>query len=102
MRLLLSFNFVSFSTLWTESFYWWEYRQFKWGLKEIQENRVTALELPDIEVRKQTGLSQVEFAARLHISHGCYRTGNKVRRSSDFNPYSGCTPKCDLKRKHSQ
>ena len=36
---------------------------------EIQASRTTELELPDIkEVREKTGLSQVEFAARLHIS----------------------------------
>ena len=37
--------------------------------KEIQASRVTELELPDInEVREKTGLSQIEFAERLHIS----------------------------------
>jgi len=37
--------------------------------KEIHISRVTELELPDIkEVREKTGLSQVEFASRLHIS----------------------------------
>ncbi|WP_104498881.1 NadS family protein [Acinetobacter indicus] len=36
---------------------------------EIKASRVTALELPDIkEVREKTGLTQAEFAARLHIS----------------------------------
>lgn len=36
---------------------------------EIQASRVTELELPDIkQVREKTGLSQVEFAAHLHIS----------------------------------
>lgn len=37
--------------------------------KEIKASRVTALELLDIkEVCEKTGLSQLEFAARLHIS----------------------------------
>jgi putative transcriptional regulator len=37
--------------------------------KEIKASRVTELELPDIkEVREKTGLTQAEFAARLHIS----------------------------------
>ena len=47
--------------------------------KEIQASRVIELELPDIkEVREKTGLSQVEFASRLHISARTYRIGNKV------------------------
>lgn len=47
---------------------------------EVKASRVTELTLPDIkEVREKTGLSQTEFAARLHISplvH--FRTGNKA------------------------
>ena len=36
---------------------------------EMKASRVTELELPDIkEVREKTGLTQAEFAARLHIS----------------------------------
>ncbi|EEY94609.1 NadS family protein [Acinetobacter johnsonii] len=36
---------------------------------EITANRVTELKFPDIkEVREKTGLTQAEFAARLHIS----------------------------------
>jgi len=36
---------------------------------EIKASRVTELKLPDIkEVREKTGLTQAEFAARLHIS----------------------------------
>ncbi|WP_316243109.1 hypothetical protein [Acinetobacter radioresistens] len=35
---------------------------------EVQASRVTELTLPDIkEVREKTGLSQTEFAARLHM-----------------------------------
>jgi putative transcriptional regulator len=37
--------------------------------KETHVSRVTELELPDIkEGREKIGLSQIEFAARLHIS----------------------------------
>lgn len=37
--------------------------------KEIQASRRTQLELPDVkEVREKMGLSQVEFAACLHMS----------------------------------
>ena len=53
--------------------------------KDIQASRVIELELPNIkEVREKTGLSQSEFAARLHISPRilqnweqgrCYPTG---------------------------
>jgi putative transcriptional regulator len=46
---------------------------------EVQASRVTELTLPDIkEVREKTGLSQTEFAARLHISLVHFRTGNKA------------------------
>lgn len=70
--------------------------------KEIQGSRVTALELPDIkEVRKKTGLSQSEFAARLHISARTLQNWERAtlpnRASSDFNPYFRCTSKPDLK-----
>ena len=46
---------------------------------EITANRVTELKFPDIkEVREKTGLTQAEFAARLHISAEPYKTGNKA------------------------
>ena len=36
---------------------------------EMKASRITELEFPDIkEVREKTGLTQTEFAARLHIS----------------------------------
>ena len=47
--------------------------------KEIQASRVIELRLLDIkEVRKKTGLSQVEFSARLHISGRTLQNWNKV------------------------
>ena len=49
--------------------------------KEIQASRTTELELPDIkEVREKTGLSQSEFAARLHISHRTLQNWEQGRR----------------------
>lgn len=70
--------------------------------KEIQASRATELELPDIkEVREKTGLSQVEFAARLHISARTLQNWEQSSilncASSDFNSYSRCTSKRDLK-----
>ncbi|MCA4423753.1 helix-turn-helix domain-containing protein [Acinetobacter baumannii] len=48
---------------------------------EIKASRVTALELPDIkEVREKTGLTQAEFAARLHISARTLQNWEQGRR----------------------
>ena len=72
--------------------------------KEIQASRVTELELPDIkEVREKTGLSQIEFAARLHISARTLQSvGTRATLphwpSSDFNSHSRCTSKPNLGR----
>ena len=49
--------------------------------KEVKASRVTELELPDIkEVREKTGLSQNEFAARLHISPRTLQNWEQGRR----------------------
>ncbi len=49
--------------------------------QEIQASRVMELELPNIkEVREKTGLSQVEFAARLHISPRTLQNWEQGRR----------------------
>ncbi|WP_375581564.1 NadS family protein [Acinetobacter baumannii] len=49
--------------------------------KEIKASRVTELELPDIkEVREKTGLTQAEFAARLHISARTLQNWEQGRR----------------------
>lgn len=49
--------------------------------QEIQASRVTELELPDIKkLREKTGLSQAEFAARLHISPRILRNWELGRR----------------------
>ena len=49
--------------------------------KEIQASRVTELKLPNIkEVREKTGLSQSEFAARLHISPRTLQNWEQGRR----------------------
>jgi putative transcriptional regulator len=46
-----------------------------------EASRVTELELPDIkEVREKTGLSQNEFAARLHISPRTLQNWEQGRR----------------------
>ena len=48
---------------------------------EIKASRVTELELPDIkEVREKTGLTQSEFAARLHISARTLQNWEQGRR----------------------
>jgi putative transcriptional regulator len=48
---------------------------------EIKASRVTELELPDIkEVREKTGLTQAEFAARLHISARTLQNWEQGRR----------------------
>ena len=48
---------------------------------EIKASRVTALELPDIKkVREKTGLTQAEFAARLHISARTLQNWEQGRR----------------------
>jgi putative transcriptional regulator len=45
--------------------------------KEVKASRVTELELPDIKEVRETGLSQNEFAARLHISPVPCKIGNR-------------------------
>jgi putative transcriptional regulator len=46
---------------------------------EMKASRVSELELPDIkEVLEKTGLTQAEFAARLHISVRTLQNWNKV------------------------
>ena len=48
---------------------------------KIKASRVTALELPDIKkVREKTGLTQAEFAARLHISARTLQNWEQGRR----------------------
>ena len=48
---------------------------------EIKASRATALELTDIkEVREKTGLTQAEFAARLHISARTLQNWEQGRR----------------------
>ena len=48
---------------------------------EITANRVTELKFPDIkEVREKTGLTQAEFAARLHISARTLQNWEQGRR----------------------
>ena len=48
---------------------------------EVKASRVTELTLPDIkEVREKTGLSQTEFAARLHISARTLQNWEQGRR----------------------
>ena len=48
---------------------------------ELKASRVTELELPDIkEVREKTGLTQAEFAARLHISARTLQNWEQGRR----------------------
>ena len=48
---------------------------------EMKASRVTELELPDIkEVREKTGLTQAEFAARLHISARTLQNWEQGRR----------------------
>ena len=68
---------------------------------EIKANRVTELELPDIkEVREKTGLTQAEFAARLHISARTLQNWEQGRRywsCSDFNSYSRCSSNFNLR-----
>jgi ribosome-binding protein aMBF1 (putative translation factor) len=69
---------------------------------EIKASRVTELELPDIkEVREKTGLTQAEFAARLHISENPTKLGTRQtlsnRASSNLDSYSRCASKPDLK-----
>ena len=52
---------------------------------EVKASRVTELTLPDIkEVREKTGLSQTEFAARLHISP---RTLQNWEQGIEFEEY---------------
>ena len=67
--------------------------------KEIQASQTTQLELPDVkEVREKMGLSQVEFAARLHMSARTLQNWEQPHwPSSDFNSHSRCTPQPDLK-----
>lgn len=49
--------------------------------QEIQAGRVIELELPNIkEVREKTGLSQNEFAARLHINPRTLQNWEQGRR----------------------
>lgn len=49
--------------------------------EDIQASQVTKLELPDIKkVREKTGLSQTEFAARLHISPRTLQNWEQGRR----------------------
>lgn len=47
----------------------------------MKASRVTELELPDIkEVREKIGLTQAEFAARLHISARTLQNWEQGRR----------------------
>jgi DNA-binding transcriptional regulator YiaG len=66
-----------------------------------QASRVTELNLPDIkEVREKTGLSQTEFAARLHISPRTLQNwvADAIQQaSSNLDSYSRCASKPDLK-----
>ncbi len=73
--------------------------------KEVKQSRVTELELPDIkEVREKTGLSQNEFAARLHIRPPYpAKLGTGTRRypnwtSSYIDSNFRCSPKPYLKK----
>ncbi len=78
----------------------WLLNQRSWAIKrnEIKASRVTELELPENpEVREKTGLTQAEFAARLHISAKTLQKLGTRRRyptrlCSDVNPYSRCSP----------
>ena len=48
---------------------------------EMKASRVIELELPDIkQVREKTGLTQAEFAARLHISARTLQNWEQGRR----------------------
>ena len=52
---------------------------------EMKASRVTELELPDIkEVREKTGLTQAEFAARLHISARTLQNWEQERGYRDW------------------
>ena len=69
---------------------------------EMKASRVTELELPDIkEVREKTGLTQAEFAARLHNQReNPTKLGTRPSLSdwscSDFNSHSRCSSNSDL------